>query len=234
VKGFSGFPPGRLRTISLPGQFFGELLPIIDNLAELKVTLYCWWRLSQKQGCVRYMLRGEIAADEVFMGGLGARPDDQAEALRDGLERATARGTLLHVQLEGPDRPEDLYFFNTARGRAAVEGIRRGEWKPSGDPSSPFDLLIERPNIFVLYEQNIGPLTPLIADTLKDAEANYPPDWIEEAIGIAVENNVRKWAYIEAILERWQSEGRERGTGRDTRKDRRRYVEGEFSEFIEH
>jgi DnaD/phage-associated family protein len=181
------------------------------------------------------MLRGEIAADEVFMNGLGARADEQAEALRDGLERATARGTLLHVQLEGPEGPEDLYFVNTARSRAAVEGIRRGEWKPSGDPSAPFDLTIERPNIFVLYEQNIGPLTPLIADRLKDAESDYPPEWIEEAIGIAVENNVRKWAYIEAILKRWQTEGKERETAhRDTRKDRRRYVEGEFSEFIEH
>jgi len=36
----------------------------------------------------------------------------------------------------------------------------------------------ERPNIFKLYEENIGPLTPLIADALKDAEKTYPPEWV--------------------------------------------------------
>ena len=59
---------------------------------------------------------------------------------------------------------------------------------------------VERPNIFRLYEENIGPLTPLIAEMLRDAEKTYPADWIEEAFKIAVENNVRRWRYIEAIL----------------------------------
>jgi DNA replication protein DnaD len=75
----------------------------------------------------------------------------------------------------------------------------------------------------------------MIADKLGEAEDNYPAQWIEEAVQIAVENNVRRWSYVEAILKRWQEGGRdERTDRRDTEKDRRRYVEGEFSEFIEH
>lgn len=62
-------------------------------------------------------------------------------------------------------------------------------------------------NIFALYEQNIGPLTPMLAEKLKDAEEDYPPEWVPEAFKIAIENNARNWAYVKAILERWKVDG---------------------------
>ena len=65
-----------------------------------------------------------------------------------------------------------------------------------------------RPNIFTLYEQNIGVLTPMIAEELKDAEKEYSAEWIEEALKIAVEQNARKWSYVQKILGRWQTEGK--------------------------
>lgn len=67
---------------------------------------------------------------------------------------------------------------------------------------------VERPNIFTLYEQNIGLLSPIIADQLKDAADQYPAEWIEEAFRGAVEQNKRKWSYVRAILRRWETEGR--------------------------
>lgn len=63
-------------------------------------------------------------------------------------------------------------------------------------------------NIYTWYEQNIGIITPLLAEKLKDAEAEYPPDWIREAMEEAVKNNVRRWSYVSAILERWRREGK--------------------------
>ena len=92
----------------------------------------------------------------------------------------------------------------------------------------------EQPNIFTLYEDNIGPLTPLIADTLRDAEKEFPEAWIRQAVEIAVQNNVRKWIYIEAILRSWQDGGRDERQDRGyTKKDRKGYLEDEFAEFIE-
>ena len=35
MKGFAGFPPGRLRTTPVPNLFFADLLPAIDHLGEL-------------------------------------------------------------------------------------------------------------------------------------------------------------------------------------------------------
>jgi DnaD/phage-associated family protein len=96
-------------------------------------------------------------------------------------------------------------------------------------------LEVERPNIFVLYEQNIGLLTPLIAEELRDAEKTYPADWVEEAFRIAVEHNARHWRYVRSILERWATEGKDSDkAGKGPEKDRRRYIEGKYADYIEH
>jgi len=65
----------------------------------------------------------------------------------------------------------------------------------------------QRPNIFRVYEHEIGPLTPMIADKILAAEAEYPPGWIEMAISEAVSQNARKWSYVAAILQRWKTDG---------------------------
>lgn len=234
MKGFPGFPEGKLRLTPIPNIFFSDLLPHIDDLAELKITLYAFWALTQKEGKVRYLRLVDFLNDSVFMKGLGPTATLAAEALEDGLERAVARGTFLHVNLESADGKMDLYFLNTEKGRAAVDGITRGEWRPNPEEDEPISLMVERPNIFVLYEQNIGALTPLIADQLRDAEQTYSLSWIEEAIRIAVENNSRKWRYVQAILERWRQEGKKDGVSRgDSQKELRHQIPDEYKDIVQ-
>jgi DnaD/phage-associated family protein len=62
-------------------------------------------------------------------------------------------------------------------------------------------------DIFRAYEQNIGAITPMIADALRDAEKSDGPDWIIAAIEEAVRNNARSWNYCESILRRWRRDG---------------------------
>jgi DnaD/phage-associated family protein len=66
-------------------------------------------------------------------------------------------------------------------------------------------------NLFSLYQDNIAMLTPMMADTLVDAEKTYPKQWLIDVIALAVENNKRSWRYCETILKRWQSEGKDSG-----------------------
>jgi DnaD/phage-associated family protein len=149
-------------------------------------------------------------------------------ALDQALLRAVQRGALLHAQIDMDERQDVLYFINSARGRAAIQAIQRGEWRPSGEFEQPVEYFPgdERPNIFSLYEQHFGPLTPMIAEALRSAENDYPASWIEDAMRIAVQNNKRSWSYTEAILRRWQEGGRDdREDRRDLEKDRRRYAE---------
>ena len=235
ATGFPGFPEGKLRVTPVPNLFFSDLLPAIDDLAELKVTLYAFWALASKEGTFRYLRRDEVAGDATLLAGLSSPGKTALESLDEALERAVTRGTMIKVSVEGEPSGESFFFLNTPKGRAAVAALERGAWRPSGKTEAPLELSIERPNIFSLYEQNIGQLTPMIAETLRDAEETYPASWIEEAIRIAVENNIRKWRYIQAILEDWHNRGRDEREDRgDTEKARRRYVEGEFADFIEH
>jgi DnaD/phage-associated family protein len=215
----------------IPEPFFADLLPQIDHLGELKVTLYIFWVLTRQEQRIHYLARGAMTADQNLLAALAASPEEGKPVLEEALARATARGTLLAVHAAGSD--EVYYFLNSPRGRAAAEGLEQGKWKPEGVQTPPADLWLERPNIFNLYEQNIGPLTPLTADVLRDAEKEYPPEWIEEAIRIAVEYNARSWRYVSAILERWKKDGL--GEKASTPEERRRrYIEGKYADFIEH
>ena len=231
---FNGFPPGKLTTIRIPSLFFKELLPQIDDLDELKVTLYALWQITRMEGEIRYLEEDNFLNDPIFMDGMGASAAAQQSAVQAGLEQAVNRGTLLKTTVPDGDDQLEIYFFNSPRGQAAVQSVADGSWRPS-DGNTPAPMLsIEQPNIFQLYEENIGPLTPLIADTLRDAEKEFPEDWIRQALEIAVQNNVRKWKYIEAILSSWQDGGRDERQNRGhTKKDRRAYLEDEFAEFIE-
>ena len=219
MKGFPGFPDGKVRTVPLPEQFFTELLPTVDHLGEVKATLYAFWRLSLKPGKYRFLRREDFADDELFMRGLAASPRQAEETLDDALERAEARGTLLHVMIEDAQAVRHLYFMNTAKGREAVEKLTRGEWRPDDQEGMVVTLSRMRSNIFTLYEQNIGALTPMIVEELRDAEATYPAAWIEDAIRIAVKNNVRRLKYILAVLERMRAEGRHEQETRDDPED---------------
>jgi DNA replication protein len=229
MTGFSGFPEGPVRMTPIPAAFFTELLPRIDHLGELKITLYALRALSLQEGPHRFLTLEEMSKDERLIEALSTGGKKGEQALADALERAVARGTLVAVHPDGVGGA--CYFLNSAKGRAAAAGLERGEWKPEGGRSAE-SFWVERPNIFTRYEQNIGPLTPLLADILRDAEKEYPAEWIEEAIRIAVESNARSWKYIAAVLERWKKEGRARKS--PSGEERKRYIEGEYADFIEH
>ena len=92
------------------------------------------------------------------------------DALDDGLMRAIRRETLLCAPVHG----EALYFMNTAQGREALRQLEAGTWTPDDDGRT-LELMPERPNIYALYEANVGMITPMIADALKEAEAYHLP-----------------------------------------------------------
>jgi DNA replication protein len=231
---FSGFPSGKVRFTSIPAPFFSELLPEIDQLGELKVTLYALWFLDRQEGQSRWVTYQDFSSDQRLMKGLGTTSEAACEALKNALERACQRGSLIRALAEGQEAEKALYFLNSPRGRAAVKAWQEGQWSPEQAGHLPAELGVERPNIFSLYEQNIGPLTPMIAETLQQAELEFPSDWIEEALRIAVEKNVRNWRYVDAILRSWKEKGRHGPDRRNPEEDSRRYSEGEFADFNEH
>jgi len=212
-------------------------LPQIDSLPELKVTLHVIWLLYRKKGQPRCVSREELLGDGVLLRGLKISGRSPQHLVEEGLERAVARGTLLHLTARTEDGEElNWYFINSDGGRRAAEQVRRGELVlPASAVLEEPQVDVERPNIFVLYEQNIGTLQPMIAEELQQAEENYPTEWVAEAFKIAVEQNVRKWRYIQAILERWATEGKDDGeAGRGSEEDRYRYIKGKYKDYVKY
>ncbi|MHB8105741.1 MAG: DnaD domain-containing protein [Dehalococcoidales bacterium] len=208
---FQGFPSGgRVLYTAIPNVFFSGLLPQIPDIAELKTILYIMAMLYTKKGYPRYIAFGELLENTVLMQGLNS----SEEKLREALKLAVEHGALLSIPIEKEGTTEDIYFLNDDPSRQAVEKIRTGELKLAGlkvgtpEPATAEPL----PDIFTLYEQNIGMLTPMIADELRDAEKLYPEGWIHDAIKEAVLHNKRSIKYIAKILENWSVEGRSDGT----------------------
>jgi len=52
--------------------------------------------------------------------------------------------------------------------------------------------------------------TPAQAEKIDAWMEDISEDWFRDACEEAVDNNVRKWVYIEAILERWSKEGKQK------------------------
>lgn len=233
MERFKGFPAGELKFTSVPDLFFARLLPQIDSLAELKVTLhFLWVHYRQAKQAIS---KNELLTDETLAQSLALVDEDVERALANGLNRAVERGTLLYVQIENEEGLHDLYFLNSERGRQAHEKIEAGEIGVVAVSGLEIAPPAKRPNIFELYEDNIGLISPILADELKDAENTYPPEWIEDAFKIAVENNVRKWSYIRAVLERMATAGRQGSSGKSPNSPGRAwYTDEEFKELIQH
>jgi len=227
MPAFPGFPPGPNPYTPLPDAFFTDVMPEIEDANELKVMLHLFWLFYQKVGAPRCASDRELLADAQLRRALRRRGDPRPyeERLRAALEGARARGALLRARVRVDDAIVTWYFFNTERSREAIAGLLQGTISPEtlldlegpiagvdgrgdGPDTQRLAVEVERPNIFTLYEQNIGLLAPLVAEELRDAGERYPWDWIEDAFREAAQQNKRKWSYIRAILKRWETDGK--------------------------
>lgn len=137
-------------------------------------------------------------------------PIDDADWPTAAVETAIGLGLVVRFIARAGGLETRWLMLNTDRNVEMIGRLVSGAeptpeelWIDSVPPRIDFD----RPTIFRLYEQNIGPLTPLIAQRLITAGQEYPLDWVEAAISEAVAYNRRSWRYIARILENRATEG---------------------------
>jgi DNA replication protein len=236
MKSFNGFP-AKIAFTPIPRLFLNQLMPHIGDITELKTTLHIMEVLYNKKGYPRFVAFSELLSNSGLMSSLKETSKPAEEALHSALKMATKRGTILHLAIDQDGTPEDIYFLNTETDKLAVAKLQKGELKLPGLKARIKTPAIteELPNIFALYEDNIGMLTPMIAEELKEAEKLYPETWIRDAFKSAVNQNKRKWSYISAILESWSIEGRSDGTyRRDSKKDDPdKYIKGKYGHMVQ-
>ncbi len=231
---FSGFP-ARMEFTPIPNYFLNVLLPRISDSQELKTTLHVLAALYRKRGHPRFVTCQELMNNDGLMKSLKADDEEPQEALRRALQMASQRGTFIHITLDRDGSTEDIYLLNTEADRKTAARIESGELKISGLKAAEKTYVEteEPPDIFTLYEQNIGMLTPLIADELKEAEKLYPESWLRDAVKEAVALNKRNIRYIMRILERWSTEGKTDGAyQRVSKTDPDKYIKGKYGHMV--
>jgi DnaD/phage-associated family protein len=229
MKDFKGFS-GKTGNIQVPPEFFRDVLPELDDINEIKLVLILFWYLQSKDENSGYILVDDLLAEPLVKSVFDLGEDSFEPRLRKALGKAVSD----HLVLLGKKENCEFLFLNSPRGAALYKGLLSGEWQPDAEMVTTLPLPENRPNIFSLYEQNIGLITPLMAETLIEAERTYPVEWIEEAVKIAVERNARNWRFIDAILRSWKEKGRNEKDQRSAAESRKRDSEGEFSDFIRH
>ncbi|MBO9337301.1 MAG: DnaD domain protein [Chloroflexus sp.] len=225
---FSGFTTERL--IGIPPEFFTDVLPAITKPSELKVTLHLFYRISRLRSRPRRLSWEDLLNDDVLRRSLQTLSALRSfeELLDEGLVSAVRRGTVLHLVEPRDGRVRNWYLINTSANRAWAEQVKASGIVPPAD-----ELDGERPSLIELYEQNIGLVTPLLLEELRAASDRYPAEWLEDAIREAVRANVRSWRYIQRMLERWATNGRESApyhTGRPI--DIEKYTSGQLGHLF--
>lgn len=212
------------KTWPVPRSLITDILPAMTDLNELQVVL-AMLRLVLEAGDVSApfeestIVRDRTLRDALRVVGSGNSADYR---IATGLDLAVGRGVLLRFRTIEDQHERVWYTIATPEAKSAIDRMLQGESLPprslwEGDSAPRIEP--ERPTVFRLYEQNIGLLSPIIADQLVRAMERYPREWIEDAIGEAVAYNRRNWRYIQRILQNWATTGRsEDRPGSDERR----------------
>ena len=234
---FSGFPT-ETEFNSVLDFFFTQVMPQILDVTELKVTMSIFYLLSKaenlykpdksgnyKRECPPFVTYEELLSRAISMPGI------DEEALRHALDLAVNHGSILRLNLKVNGKLAEAYFANIESDRGAIDNIKHRGVSTGKEGTRQ---ALQQSNIFALYEQNIGIITPMIAEELKEAEKLYPARWIEEALKEAVMLNKRSWKYVARILERWASEGKDSGEDRQGVKKGSpdKYIKGKYGHLV--
>lgn len=96
-----------------------------------------------------------------------------------------------------------------SNSRLALELVSVAESASASESESEsvFESESAKKDVFSVYEQEIGAITPIIAEKIVEALDEFPPDWFRAAFAEAARNNKRSFSYALAILKRWKIEG---------------------------
>jgi DNA replication protein len=233
---FKGFPP-RAEVTPLPNIFFSEVLPLMEDAIEVKVVMQVFFLLSRRKGYPRFVSFSELIHDAVIIKGLCGIQGNLEIILKKALDTSVQTGILMHIPIDVQQLPDDVYFINNQAERETVRKILDGSLKiPQVEIRKVEEPVRAQPSdIYNLYEQNIGMLTPILAEELQEAEHRYPAEWIQDAFREAVRANVRSWKYIHSILKRWEREGKKDGKPvGDSRQERDpdKYIRGQYGHMV--
>jgi|TARA_B100001750_G_scaffold248304_1_gene278181 DnaD/phage-associated family protein len=154
-----------------------------------------------------------LLKDALLLNYLG-KPNEIMKALQNALQLG-----LLSQHVDSDDEIEYTLIYSD------TVNYNQNQSRTANDHNRYDKNTLASTSIFKIYEENIGLVTPLVAESLAEAEKRYSSQWIVEAFKLATTRNKRSWAYISRILERWFIEGKTYG---DSRKYSKKVTAAEY------
>ena len=200
----------------VPNDFF-PLIPDMED-AELRVTLvmiretFGYHRDNFRMGIKKLAVAAGLSPNGARAGAEAAEergtfrrvnPNEQGSAEWELVVESPVVEALAATGGGAVSEPLGVQPVNGEGSLSEVQlGIKESNKEKERNTTTP-----AKPNNFTLYESNIGPLTPMISEALKDAEKTYSPEWLSRAILEAAKSNVRNMKYIEGILQGYAKRG---------------------------
>lgn len=198
-------------TVALPAELLLRMTQPDVGKGAAAVTLLVAHLISENEGAISERAFGShpLVAEAGLIAGT---PTAEPNWPWDAVDAAAMIGLVLRFTAQANGIEVGWLTLNTERHVAQISDLAAGTGVPPESywiDATPPVIQFDRPTVFRMYEQNIGPLTPLIAQQLIRATTAYPISWIEDAIGEAVAYNRRNWRYIARILENRAADGQQ-------------------------
>ena len=189
----------------LPNRLLVRELKNVQSASLIKAVLYVYIKAGEASVSLN-----ELLSDRAFV----SLFKDMAEA-----KKALAEAVLGKFILAFPVN-DDTYYF-----AASEDGYQSFLLASSNRPEKKECELAENtPNIYVLYEENVGILTPLVAQELGRIEKEYPDTWIYDAFKEASLQNKKSLKYIMRILENRASN--------NPFENKDKYTQGKYGRYV--
>lgn len=223
---FQGFESPKENWSKLPHELINHL-HLMTSEAEVKIVLYILrhtWGFGddEKKITIDEFCNGRKRRD-------GSRLDNgiglSINSVRDGIARAIEHG-FIEMTEDATDKGRIKRYYHL-RGseldsqklipRGSEVDTHLSEVDTRTEKDTVREKLKEKQEegdssfakICTAYQGEIGFISPIAADKLKELMTLYPPEWIVESFGIAATSNKRRLDYCEGILKRWKSDGKE-------------------------
>ena len=185
----------------------------INDLDTLKCMLRILDIVAKANDAMTIPIQKTLLKDALLLNYLG-KPNEIMKALQNALQLG-----LLSQHVDSDDEIEYTLIYSD------TVNYNQNQSRTANDHNRYDKNTLASTSIFKIYEENIGLVTPLVAESLAEAEKRYSSQWIVEAFKLATTRNKRSWAYISRILERWFIEGKTYG---DSRKYSKKVTAAEY------
>jgi len=206
-------PPGSdvVYTVGLTSGMSGDDVDS-KTVAEWLVSAGIWEQVPGGYFIHDYtdyqMTKEEIYAlheTRTAVGKLGGRPrkNQTNQSETNLVSKSKANGNQTHNQNESKTKPQ-----SQSQSQSQSPIIPNIDNESNKVVVSEDEEQRQPPNIYRIYESEIGALTPMLSEELDDIEKAYPDGWFYDAVKEAKRSSSRvTLKYIQAILKRWKAEG---------------------------